>query len=277
MLNILYGTWTKLRLELGSYTLFLWIYACLVTFRQCGVILVILPLAHVQLLTICLRQVLFLLWVSSNNIGQYWTLSAGWHLNHLESYVLICIHLPYPVRILMFINVYQCCEWNRFSLAPPPRQKSSCECGHKDTAVHREQQAWRTCLASEQWNLRWRKLSYFYASFINFAILHHVTLYGPKANLLASWYVVWNLSFLVMSRNMSHIVTPKDKELAFVMQTGELALEKPRFPSKRKCQDCRTIRFNIIQSHWQRSTGYDRFIVQSASGSFWQFVLFWVG
>lgn len=30
-----------------------------------------------------------------------------------------------------------------------------------------------------------------------------------------------------------------DKELAFVMQAGELALDKPRFPSKRKCQDLR--------------------------------------
>lgn len=30
-----------------------------------------------------------------------------------------------------------------------------------------------------------------------------------------------------------------DRELAFVMQAGELALEKPRFPSKRKCQDLR--------------------------------------
>ena len=152
------GTWTKLRLELWIFAFLIWIYAWLAskiwshTATSTCATLDNLPSAS-PFPALSEED-----WVRTilNNIV----------LRALDDTWIMCIYLYIP---LVFFNVLR--EIDSISLCHrlDRSQKSSCECGHKDTAVHREQQAWRTCPACEQWNLRWRKLSCnFYASFIFF-------------------------------------------------------------------------------------------------------------
>lgn len=67
----------------------------------------------------------------------------------------------------------------------------------------------------------------------------------------------------------------KDKTLAYLMQAGELLAEKPRFPSKRKCQEPKLIPvLQFVNLSWEQEQTVENDMSRT-SGGLLSLYLFW--